>query len=208
MSPAASAPDIIHAAVDLGWLLLVAGVLWFARRPIVDDLLPRLTSASFAGVGLTFDAVNQTLGDLAKEREIEMAPSARRRIFSRARRLAKQMHRTQLLWVDDDPKGNVLERRLLRELGVYVDLARSNDEAAERFLETPYDLVVSDIDRGAGESGLELPARLAHADPRPPPLIFYVTALQEGTPPGAVGITNRPDTLMDLILDCVEEQKD
>ena len=118
------------------------------------------------------------------------------------------MHRTQLLWVDDNPKGNVLERRLLRELGVYVDLATSNDEAAERLLETPYDLVVSDIDRGAGESGLELPARLAQADPRPPPLIFYVSTLQEGTPAGAVGITNRPDTLMDLILDCVEEQKD
>jgi hypothetical protein len=106
------------------WLLLVAGVLWFARRPIVEDLLSRLTSASFAGVGLTVEAVNQTLGDLAKEREIEMAPSARRRIFSRARKLAKQLRRTQLLWVDDDPGGNVLERRLLRELGVYVDRRR------------------------------------------------------------------------------------
>jgi hypothetical protein len=104
-----------------------------------------------------------------------MAPSARRRIFSRARKLAKQLRRTQLLWVDDDPGGTSWS--------------------------------VGCCARDAGESGLELPARLAHADPRPPPLIFYVTTLREGTPVGAVGITDRPDTLMDLILDCVEEQK-
>jgi hypothetical protein len=36
-------------------------------------------------------------------------------------------------------------------------------------------------------------------------VIFYVTKLKEGTPEGGVGITNRPDTLMDLILDCVEK---
>lgn len=207
MQLGASAPEIIQAVVDVGWLVLVAGVLWFGRNYIVEDLLPRLTGATFAGVGFTFDAVDRTLGDLAEERGIEMAPSARRRIFSRARRLAKRLRRTQLLWVDDSPRGNVRERRLLRDFGVFVDLAKSNEEAVERFLETPYDVVISNIMRGSGESGLALPDRLARADPRRPPVIFYVTALQEGAPPGAVGITNRPDTLMDLVLDCVEKQE-
>jgi CheY-like chemotaxis protein len=207
MQLGASAPETIGAVVDVGWLVLVASALWFARRPIVEELLPRVTSATFAGVGLTFDAVDRTLADLAHERRIEMAPSARRRIFSRARRLAKLLRRTQLLWVDDTPGRNVLERRLLRDFGVFVDLAKSNDEAEERFLETPYDVVISDIEREGGESGLALPDRLARADPQRPPVIFYVTTLTEGTPDGAVGITNRPDTLMDLILDCVERQE-
>jgi hypothetical protein len=201
----ASAPETIQAVVEIGWLVLVATVLWFARTSIREDLLPRLTGATFAGIGFTFDAVDRTLGELAAERGIEMAPSARRRIFSRARRLAKRLRHTQLLWVDDSPGGNVRERRLLRDFGVFVDLAKSNDEAMERFLETPYDIVVSNIDRGAGESGLALPARLARADPQHPPVIFYVTELKAGTPEGGVGITNRPDTLMDLILDCVEK---
>jgi CheY-like chemotaxis protein len=207
MELGASAPEIIRAVVEVGWLVLVASALWFARRPIVEDLLPRLTGATFAGVGFTFEAVDRTLADLADERQIEMAPSARRRIFSRARRLAKRLRRTQLLWVDDSPRRNVLERQLLRRFGVFVDLAKSNDEAEDRFLESPYDVVISDIGRGSGESGLALPDRLARADPRRPPVIFYVTTLKEDTPHGAVGITNRPDTLMDLILDCVEKQE-
>jgi hypothetical protein len=207
MQLGASAPEIIQAVVDVGWLVLVAGLLWFARRPIVEDLLPRLTGATFAGVGLTFDAVDRTLAELADERGIEMAPSARRRIFNRARRLAKLLRRTQLLWVDDSPGRNVRERRLMRDFGVFVDLALSNDEAEKRFLETPYDVVISDIKREKGESGLALPDRLARADPRRPPVIFYVTELEDGTPHGAVDITNRPDELMDLILDCVEKQE-
>jgi CheY-like chemotaxis protein len=207
MHVGASAPDVIHAVVDLGWLVLIAVVLFLARGPIVEDLLPRLTGATFAGVGLTFEAADRTLAELAHDRGIEMAPSARRRILGRARRLAKLLRRTQLLWVDDQPEGNVRERKLLRDFGVFVDLAKSNDEAVQRFLETPYDLVVSDIGRGKGEDGLALPSRLDQADPRRPPVIFYVTQLEEGTPSGAVGITDRPDTLMDLILDCVEQQE-
>jgi hypothetical protein len=205
MQLGASAPEIIQAVLDVGWLVLVAGALWFARDHI-KDLLPRLESANVAGFGFTFHAVDRTLVDLAQDRKIEMAPSARRRIFDRARRLAKRLRRTQLLWVDPNPGGNVRERGLLRDLGVYVDLATSNDEAMLRFLETPYDLVISNIKRSTGESGLALPDRLAQADPRHPPVIFYVLN-PKGTPHGAVGITNRPDTLMDLILDCLEKQE-
>jgi CheY-like chemotaxis protein len=204
----ADTPEVIRTAVAVGWLVLVAGLLWLARRPIVDDLLPRLTGASFAGLAFTFEAVDQDLEKLAVDREIEMAPSARRRIFKRARRLAKRLRGTQLLWVDDHPEGNVRERRLLRRFGVFVDLAKSNDDAEQRFLETAYDLVISDIGRDKGEGGLAIPDRLARADPRRPPVIFYVTTLEDGTPEGAVGITNRPDALMDLVLDCVEKQQD
>ena len=60
----------------------------------------------------------------------------------------KRLRHTQLLWVDDSPRGNVRERRLLRDFGVFVDLAKSNDEAIDRFLETPYDVVISNINRG------------------------------------------------------------
>jgi CheY-like chemotaxis protein len=192
MQLGAGAPEIVRAVVALGWLILIAATLWYARRAIVDDLLPRLTSATVGGVGFTFDAVDQTLGQLADERQIEMAPSARRRIFTRARRLAKQLRRTQLLWVDDSPGRNVLERKLVRDFGVFVDLAKSNDEAMERFLETPYDVVVSDIARARGESGLALPDRLARADQRHPPVIFYVTTLEPGIPPALSGSRTAP----------------
>jgi len=41
----------------------------------------------------------------------------------------------QVLWVDDKPSWNVLERRALRSMGIFVDLARNTDEAIALLLE-------------------------------------------------------------------------
>jgi len=203
--------EVVEAGVDLLWLLLVAAVLWRARRPILEDLLPRLTGVTIGGVGLTFAAAEKSLIEATKDRQLDLAPSARRRILRRAKRLAPVLRRVQVLWVDDHPEGNVEERHMLRELGAFVDLATSNNEGLQRFLETTYDIVISDIGRDQEEEeeeGLELPERLREADPRPPPLIFYVGDLKPEIPVGAVGITDRPDMLLELLFDALEGAQD
>lgn len=91
-----------------------------------------------------------------------------------------------VLWVDDNPDGNHHERRILRMLGISVVPALSNDEALELLEDHAFDLVISDIDRGGGETGVALPAKLRRAGVDVP-VLFYVGRVDEtlGRPPGA-----------------------
>ncbi|HET7416362.1 MAG TPA: response regulator [Solirubrobacterales bacterium] len=81
----------------------------------------------------------------------------------------------RILWVDDTPQNNEPEIAALRERGVEVDCATSNEKALELAAAGAYDLVLSDIDRGSeGEkAGLELPVRLREAGVQAP-IAFYV----------------------------------
>ena len=81
---------------------------------------------------------------------------------------------------------------------------------AEEKLGRNYDLVISDIGRPMGQpSGRELGSFIAGRDEPRPFLIYYVTDLKPemGTPPEALGITNRPDHLLHFVLDAVERAK-
>ena len=71
-----------------------------------------------------------------------------------------------------------------------------------------YDLILSDIARPeSGKAGLEF---LESYRQRPieqrVPLVFYVSVRDEEQPlpVGAFGLTNRPDTLVHLVIDALE----
>jgi hypothetical protein len=63
-------------------------------------------------------------------------------------------------------------------------------------------MVISDIQRSTGPSGLALAPAIATSR-HPKPLIFYVRKLDPGTPKFAFGITNRPDHLLHYVVDVV-----
>ncbi len=83
----------------------------------------------------------------------------------------------QLLWVDDAPANNRLEVQALREIGVEIDIAVSNDEAAAYARSRRYDLVISDIGRSSAvedqRAGLALPSVLREAGNQTP-VVYYV----------------------------------
>ena len=106
-----------------------------------------------------------------------------------------------MLWVDDDPSGNRSERRMLQAFGVMIDTVTTNDQARAMLERHHYDVVISDIKRTAGESGLAFAEQIAPPSPLAKPLIFYVTTLEPGTPPHAFAITNRPDHLLHYVID-------
>ena len=132
----------------------------------------------------------------------------RQAIVERAERVAPKVVGRLVLWVDDHPENNRTERRLLRQLGVFVEAVAANREAMSVLSDTePVDLIISDVKRDDGSSGLDLLPALRAQGIRPA-IIFYAGALQPelGVPARAFGITNRPDELLNLVMDALERR--
>ena len=71
------------------------------------------------------------------------------------------------------------------------------------------DVLISDMERYANKkAGLQLLERIKDL-PERPATIFYVGRLgrERGEPPGAFGITDRPDELIHLVLDVLERER-
>jgi len=196
-------PQLIVIAI-----VVVAAILY--RRPLATVLQDRLTG--FSAFGFRIDLQPREIVEAVRKRAID-APSGDRSadldervgagIASRARRMAPKLVGRTILWVDDDPDSLVAERELVRRLGMFVEPAFDNDRALY-VLKRPnsdVDLVISDIGRAHGAPGTDLPALMS--DKRMP-VIFYVGRLDPGIPAGAFGITNRPDELLQLIMDAAD----
>jgi CheY-like chemotaxis protein len=123
--------------------------------------------------------------------------------------LGRRLDGLRLLWIDDDPSANRIEIRMFQQLGMQVELATSTGAALERLMKSQFHLVLSDIDReGRGDEGIRaLPMIRKMA--RGAPVIFYVAKLLDRAPPpgGALGITNDPEELLELVLDGVEGKR-
>lgn len=124
----------------------------------------------------------------------------------RAVRLETILKDVQVLWVDDNPENNNVERNLLGSLGMHVDLVRTTELAISSLKTSSYNLVISDMKRSNDErAGLQLLLVMRKLD-LPLPVIFYAAGYDpgRGVPPYAFGMTNRPDELLNLILDIIE----
>jgi CheY-like chemotaxis protein len=114
----------------------------------------------------------------------------------------------RVLWVDDQPSNNFYERLALAQLGVSVDVATSSDEGLNSAKLVRPDVIVSDMNRhGQQNAGLQFMAA-ARAEEVLTPIIYYTGYVDEakGVPPGAFGITDRPDEVLHLILDVLERR--
>lgn len=112
-----------------------------------------------------------------------------------------------VLWIDDNPKNNVTERRHLRESGISFDNVVSTDQAFEQLRNSSYDLVISDLGRftkseKSNIAGLESLRFLSGA--AGPPLIVYAgpkaaELRDEIIRRGAFGSTDKPHELYVLV---------
>ena len=86
----------------------------------------------------------------------------------------------RVLWVDDRPSNNELERRLLRPHGIVFDCVVSTAEAVEQLVNESYDLVITDLGRqgSSDRSSTAGAAFLEHPAVRDggPPVIVYAGA--------------------------------
>lgn len=87
--------------------------------------------------------------------------------------LGKCMAVPTLLWVDDYPANNSSLQELIEGCGCRVQNALDTDEAMERILAGPIDLIITDMGRGENPTaGLELLARVRGAGLRHPMAVF------------------------------------
>lgn len=204
---------IIAILPQLGVVVAGAGLVIRYREPL-GAALTRVTSVSAMGFSLSLRADDV-------ERAVERALASNQaapgdvpltgfgqQVAERAQRMARQLAGRTVLWVDDHPEGNRGERSLLRQLWIGTEVARDNVEAMQ-ILHDPavsIDAVISDVGRDDGSAdGLALATEIGHVRSGLS-VILYVRALDRsrGTPPGALGITNRPDELLNLVMDAMD----
>jgi hypothetical protein len=199
---------IINILPQLLLFAVLAGVVLALRRPLIERVLPRVAGVKVVGLELTLkpEDAQEVLSTAAARRKqptphLGVATS----IVARAERNAEVLWGRQALWVDDHPDRNTAERFMLHSIGVFVDTAVANAPALAKLAApgpsgSAWDVVISDIRRDSGtESGLDLRGQTGGI-----PLLYYVGTLDGPTPDGALGITNRPEELLHLVMDALE----
>jgi CheY-like chemotaxis protein len=194
---------LIPSVLWVGFAILV--VLLF-RRALVDRL-PALTSLELpGGVKAQFDAA---IAHAAVSSGTVISADQRSRLERRVARDAELLRGSRVLWIDDEPSSTLTERGALTALGVVIDIAVTDSDAQARLSADHYDVVISDIARGDdGEAGMRFVATIRRYD-EGVPILFYIRHLAPklGTPVGAMGITNRPDEIVDLLLDALARRR-
>lgn len=192
---------LIEQAVPLLTLTIVVATIVLVRRPL-GRLLERATKIGVGGILKVSAEPLRTAQPSAPVDE-----RAVRTVERRVERNRDQLTRLRVLWVDDQPENNRTERSYLRDLGVAIVVATSTHEGLSLVDREDPTVVITDIARkDDAVAGLSLASRLAATRPSLP-VIGYVGTLQPGVPPGFFGITDRPDTLIHLLLDVAERRE-
>lgn len=205
------------------WGGLAFWLVYLFRKPIIGELLPRLSGVSVVGVEMSFversmaeaagaaNRNNLVVASTVEKGKVEVTKQDRERVLERAARSASILKGRRILWLDDGVANNRVERELLAALGVRFEQVQNNDAAAKALEPNGggYDLILSDIARPTGEpTGIDF-LRRYRSDGGSLPLIFYISKLNEDKPVplGAFGVTNRPDELVHLVLDALERNQ-
>ena len=119
-----------------------------------------------------------------------------------------QIANGRILWVDDQPGNNVNERQALEAFGVRFVLASSTERALAEAAVDRFDVIVSDMARGADQrAGYTLLDALQARGTRTPYIIYASSRLPEHVAEarahGAYGCTNRATELFDLVISAI-----
>jgi CheY-like chemotaxis protein len=208
---------IIGAVTALLWVLLAAFVVWLLRQPLTAAV-SRLATFEAFGVkfALSGGAALDAAIELAEKNPVwpvEVPAADRKAALDRANANRSVFEGAEILWVDDRPSNNRNEARMLRSFGALVTFAATTDEALDALRagteqHHAFDLILSDISRDLPASdqtaGLTMLPRLRSAGFHQP-AIYYIGRpnADAGVPAGAFGVTNRPDQLLQLVIDAL-----
>lgn len=120
-------------------------------------------------------------------------------------RVIRRAGKSTVLWVDDRPSNNVHERQALEAVGITFVLATSTEEALEKVKRQSFDAIISDMSRPPdSQAGYTLLDKLRGSGNRTPFIIYAGSRAPEHRAEarrlGAIGCTNRPDELFEMVL--------
>lgn len=176
------------------------------RRPL-SRRLGQLGISRVSLLGVDVEWIADQTADAYRGRQLSVPAAGHLRAFAiLGARLTPLVRNRRVLWVDDRPQGNAAEARLLRRLGVDIDGAPTT-EAALTMIATdpaPFDLVISDWDRGGGDDALDLAHRLDEAGSDVPIVVYAGTRTSErsakAAEAGIAAVTTEPDELLKHVL--------
>lgn len=198
----------------LGYSKLLIGVVVLifviASWSDLRTLLLHVSHLKAFGVELEVSQLEVALrkqAESVKAPGVDISPADITPVLARAVKVHGVFEGATILWVDDQPANNLPFRQLLRKLGAAVEPARTTAEALDLATDTKFDLVVSDIKRAnENEDGIKGLAKLRTAGVTCP-AVFYVGTVTGTVPQGALGITNRPDDLLNFVIDGLERAR-
>ncbi len=225
--PIASTEGLIYAIASLisavAWPVVIAVLLLRFGPPLGrflasrgDSFFTRLDKVALqaAGVRISAEAATAELTSAAVEASRmqvggepvnvkEIAATVGRAAQVTATRIAK------ILWVDDRPANNLRERSALLSLGMRVELALSTEEALVALEKKSFDVVISDMGRPPDpQAGYTLLKAMRERGDLTPFVIYAGSNALEhkqlARERGALGSTNSPQELLDLVLRAVE----
>jgi len=201
---------VLPPLVTLGAVVLAAVLLWLVRGKVaqfVGELGVQKISAF--GVDLQF-AERQTTAAYTKQGLGPPSDDDKADTLDAVRYLAPLAAQSRILWVDNEPGGNALERSTLLSWEVDVQAARTTDEALDELRDPKqrFDLVLSDWrrpnDSESAPAGLQLLTRMRDSGLEQR-VIFYhgpvedtesATRHRRAVEAGAVGATASPGELL------------
>jgi CheY-like chemotaxis protein len=198
-------------------------VVWLVCR--YDDVVRKVLIPHISGIevfGVKLDLAEQSLDDMRKPAPVLdptepprqmplLSAEVKAQISARVRLISPALQGRRILWVDDHPAGNISERNFLQSIGIFVDSAESNATAyllmkGQKFYGTPYDLVISDVDRNneQKESGFTLLKGMRDRGYQTD--VIYYTAYLRPMPEGASALTNYSGDLLNYVFDVLERR--
>jgi CheY-like chemotaxis protein len=123
-------------------------------------------------------------------------------------RVIRNARQARVLWVDDNPYNNIHERQSLEALGVTFVLAATTDEAIEKLKRQHFEAIISDMGRPPDpRAGYTLLDQLRASGDRTPFIIYAGSRSPEhqieARKHDAIGCTNRPSELFEMVLSVV-----
>ena len=217
------AVKVLDAATKLVSVLVWPSILVFVLIRFGSALRGLITSmGEFSVKGPGFEASAKMKAEAAaaiaaatvSHAEADAAPDATAREARAAAQvvarvvtpgLIRRAGTAMVLWVDNRPSNNVHERQALESLGVTFVLATSTEEALEKLNRQTFDAVISDMGRPPdSQAGYTLLGKLRAGGNRIPFIIYASSRTEEDRAEarrrGAVGCTNRPDELVEMLL--------
>lgn len=189
------------------WAAFAAVVFFTLRGTIIQRMLPRLTAVRALGVEVELAA--ELLDRAQDESQATVTATARRTALGRLEHAADVLQGGRLVWVDDRPEGNAPLVELFRAAGMHVDLSVSTDEATPLFRRRPYDILISDIDRGGDrQAGIKM-LRLLERYNIAVPVLIYAGSFdpERGIDRRIFAGTTAPVELVHYVIDLMERAR-
>jgi CheY-like chemotaxis protein len=183
------------------------------REAVVCDLFTTpedlaFKVASSLGRFLLFTKVKSEMEKIPAYESIS-TELGRSQVARRAARIETIIRGAHLLLVNDNPEEMSHVIKILRDLGLDVQVVTSSESALHALSNDTYHVVISDMKRGNVEDeGIRFLKCIRERE-IVIPLIFTIgnINLAQGTPPFAFGITNKLDECLNLVFDALERTR-